>query len=199
MSAEAYPQPDFESTPYNVQMNEDGDVIAPSAHDAFDGNGPDPMFDFTYSTTRNDAGELSPSRAEVADEPEIPLAVSLADRALALESMMTFLSKNNMTKGSRSQVTDTQSDFSQRYRERADDIQAGAERKRHELFAGFVRGIQVLNASEAKHRLGHDPEEVRLEEIALKKSINDEFLSPGMSRERKAAVARAKRAAGIEE
>ncbi|MDB5176568.1 MAG: hypothetical protein JWN75_236 [Candidatus Saccharibacteria bacterium] len=166
-----------ESTPYDVIVNDDGDVVVP---DEFENGKPEPQFNPVDRVKVENPFKETIPLIEIDNPPQYRLAVSLADRAIALKDYMDYIGQFNRVQGSAVQVKIETSDFNKLYGDEASDVQINAKEKRGKAFdERFVRAIHTLNASKAKLNMGIDPERVRLEAIALKKHLNDEFLTPG--------------------
>lgn len=113
---------------------------------------------------------------ERADSEHVPiLAVSLADRALALEDIMKFYNKRNMTRGSKQQLEIPASDFRRRY-DSPEAVQHGAERNTDKLRAGFVRGIRTLAAVDTMQEMGVHDADIDLVYRSVQSELNRNFL-----------------------
>jgi|GEM_PF-1315806 len=123
------------------------------------------------------------------------VAVSLTDRAVALEAIMKFYNKRNMTRGSERQVANDGSSFRARYKN-PESVQLGAEHNTRKLFAAFIKGIDTLAAVEQHRAAGMTEESISLERVIVKRELNEEFLdsnADGIKRAR--ALKRAQEAA----
>lgn len=109
------------------------------------------------------------------DAPEPPIAVSLVDRAQALEDIMAFYNKRNMTRGSEKQLKIPDSDFRKRY-EDPEAVQQGAVNNTEKLKYGFVRGVSILAAVDAMRANGIHESDVEVAYISAKVPLNEQFL-----------------------
>jgi hypothetical protein len=120
------------------------------------------------------------------------MAISLAERALALADIMEYLNKANSTNGSKTQAANKDSDFSKRYADRTAKVQKGAEKNTAELLGGFRRGIQTLAATDVMEAHGYDPADIDRANTQVQAGINREFgVGRADAHKRAAAVKRA--------
>jgi hypothetical protein len=134
---------------------------------------------------------LETSHEPIHDEFEdelVPVAVSVAERALALQAIAAYFNKANMTAGSKTQTAEG-SDFQRRYKKDAPVVQKGAEKKTRKRIIGFREAIRILSASEAREANGEDEDDVRLWEVTVQRDVNQALGGVG-----RRAVARRARA-----
>ena len=129
-------------------------------------------------------------------EPDVPIAVDLGARAVALEGIMAYLNKANQVRGGRIQLRHGGGKLKKQYGEHAHAVQQGAERSRDELRELFHQGIGTLIAEDALRANGMDEADIEVEHISLQAALNRRF-GPGRAyaTERAKVVAQAKRAA----
>lgn len=128
-------------------------------------------------------------------ELEPILAVSLADRALALRDIMAYYNKRNMTRGSLQQLAIPDSGFRRRY-ESPETVQHGAERNTNKLLEGFHRGIATLTAVDAMQGAGVHDSEVDQLYRSVQSELNAQFLDGNAdATKRHKAVQRAQKVA----
>jgi hypothetical protein len=128
--------------------------------------------------------------------PEMPIAVPLDDRAVALEGIMTYLNKANQVHGGRKQLAAGGGKLRERYGPHAVDVQRRAERNRDELLGLFRSGISVLIAEDALRASGMDEADIDLERITLQAALNREFgVGHANADDRARVVSRAKKTA----
>jgi len=141
-----------------------------------------------------------------------PIAVNLADRALALADITAFYSKDNQTRGSKTQMHVPESSFSTRYKDQAPAVQEGAEGNRATLLRKFRTAIDTLNATgamSAYQRQDGDPEihpdgngyihesDIEISRVTLQHDMREELAGVGSESvsKRKRLVRRATAAA----
>jgi hypothetical protein len=128
--------------------------------------------------------------------PEVPVAVDLGARAIALADIMAYLNTANRVAGSRKQIGG-KGKMTLRYGERAADIQAGAERNRDGLRSGFQSGIGTLAAVDALRANGMDEADIEVERVSLQAAINRQFgVGKANAADRAKVVRKAKKAVG---
>jgi hypothetical protein len=131
------------------------------------------------------------------EAPEVPIAVDLGERAMALAAIMDYLNKANQVRGSRIQLENGGGAIKKRYGDHAAMVQLGAEKGRNELRAGFDDGIDTLIAADALRANGIDEADVEVAHISMQAALNREFgAGKAYARNRHAVVARARKAAG---
>lgn len=119
-----------------------------------------------------------------AERPELPpIAVSLAERAMALEDIMTYLNKSNRLEGFK------KSGGSARV---ARNMRSGVREWRPK----FDDGLAVLIAADALRAHGYAEADIEVMRVAMQKDLNDEY-GPGRAyaSDRAAVVKKANRAA----
>jgi hypothetical protein len=102
----------------------------------------------------------------------VPIAVHLGDRALALETIMSFYNVDKRVAGSAKAVTNYSSRFCRLYGKAANDVQQGAERNRRELLPGFHRAVEILAATDAMRANGYDEADSGLATIVMQHDLN---------------------------
>lgn len=133
---------------------------------------------------------------ELDGAPEVPIAVNLGERALALDGIMTYLNKASQVRGSATVLGHGGGKFSERYGRRAGEVQRGAERNRDELLASFRQGIRVLIAEDALRANGMDEGDIDLERVTMQSGLNREFGVGKADAKKRAVVVRAAKKAG---
>lgn len=129
--------------------------------------------------------------------PDIPIAVDLGERALALEAIMAYLNKANRVRGSRAQLENGRGELKKRYGRHAEAIQQGAEKTRDQLHQESRRGISTLIAEDALRANGMDEADIEVQRISLQAAINRRFgVGRAFAADRAKAVHRAKKTAG---
>jgi hypothetical protein len=132
------------------------------------------------------------------DAPEVPVAVRLDDRAVALEGIMTYLNKANQVRGGRKQMAAGGGKLRERYGLHAIDVQRGAERSRDELIGLFRSGISTLIAEEALRAGGMDEADIEIERVSLQAALNRQFgVGRARAEDRARVVRQAKKTATI--
>lgn len=125
------------------------------------------------------------------------IAVSLIDRAVALEAIMKFYNKRNMTRGSEQQAAIDGSAFRARYKN-PESVQRGAERNTRMLFQAFMKGIDTLAAVDQHRAAGMSEDDITLEKVFMKRELNEEFLDGNADANKRAhALKQAKKAAEL--
>jgi hypothetical protein len=117
-----------------------------------------------------EAVSLSPEYQTVA-----PIAVDLAERAMALAGIMKYLNKANQTAGSRKVQETGGGRFRQSYGAASAEVQKGAEQNRDMLLGKFRQGLRTLSAVEALRANGYDEEDVETQRMKMQIEINKEF------------------------
>ena len=107
--------------------------------------------------------------------PKVPIAVGLAERAIALAGIMEYLNKANQTAGSKKVQEAGGGRFRQSYGIAASEVQQGAERNRDMLLGKFHDGLHVLSATGALEANGYDEDEIETERMKMQIAINREF------------------------
>ena len=131
------------------------------------------------------------------ETPEVPIAVDIGERAMALAAIMEYLNKGNQVRGSRIQVENGCGAMKKHYGDKATMVQQGAEKNRDELREGFSEGIDTLIAADALRANGLDEADVEVAHISMQAALNREFgAGKAYARDRHAVVARAKKAVG---
>lgn len=132
------------------------------------------------------------------ERPEIPIAVDLGERAVALEAIMAYLNKANQVRGSRVQLDNGGGKLKKQYgEEHARVVQHGAQQNRDQLIAGFREGISTLAAEDALRASGMDEADVEVQVLSLQAAINRRFgVGNANAAERAKAVSQAKKLAG---
>ena len=131
------------------------------------------------------------------DTPEVPIAVNLGERAMALAAIMEYLNKANQVRGSRRQLEHGGGAMKKRYGDHAKTVQRGAEKNRDELREGFKSGINTLIAADALRANGVDEADVEVAHISMQAALNREFgTGKAYARDRHAVVTRAEKGDG---
>jgi hypothetical protein len=140
-----------------------------------------------------EAVELSPEHS-----PAVPIAVGLAERAIALAGIMEYLNKANQTAGSRKVQETGGGRFRQRYGATSGEVQKGAEQNRDMLLGKFREGLRTLSAVDALRANGYDEEDAETQRMAMQIEVNREFgVGKANAAKRNAIVKKAVKSAEI--
>lgn len=99
-------------------------------------------------------------------------AISLEDRALALEGIMSYLNKANQVNGGRIQLDNGGGRLREAYEDHAQDVQTGAEVNRDRLRPSFSQGIMMLAGVEQMRALGFDEDVIERERMRMQIEMN---------------------------
>ncbi len=121
--------------------------------------------------------EYNADNAEMVEFRQRGIAVSLADRALALEWIMDYFNKANRANGlSHAAVTQpAAADIEQRYGDATPDVVSGASQKVLDRRQLFTRHLETLVGAAALRQSGMDEDEVRLKVTTLQSELNQQF------------------------
>ena len=128
---------------------------------------------------------------------EVPIAVHLGDRALALENIMAFYNTDSRVAGSAKAIKNPSSRFCRLYGDAADKVQQGAKKNRDERAAGFREAVGLLAAADALRANGYDEADSGLATIIMQHDLNVAYgaNSGASSSDRNVLVASAKKTA----
>lgn len=125
----------------------------------------------------NDDFDYSALEAVEVDKRHEGISVKLADRALALESIMSYFNRANRANGL-SYAADTMpaaEDIWNRYGNRTPAVVSGATAKVHSQRSTFDRNLDVLAAADALRAAGKSEEYIRLRKIKIQSDLNKDF------------------------
>lgn len=139
--------------------------------------------------------ENTSQELEAAQPDEIPIAVNLGDRALALEAIMAYYNQASRVGGMASVINNSRSSFYSRYGEKREDVYQRAKARQSLLHEGFQTGIATLGATGALAANEYDEADIDLEYRRVQSQLNRELGvgSGATAKDRKKIVEAAKR------
>jgi len=115
---------------------------------------------------------LAEGFVEVESGHEVPLAVELGQRTMALIIVKDYLAVSRRLRGSEWALRDQNSRFSQRYGAEAPRVYQNAKRRHNLSVDKFRNAVDVLAAADVMRANGEDEHEVWMEHMRMQIEVN---------------------------